>query len=170
MNYQAQTGTLDVSYTGAFRGKLDLGSTLALTGEVLTDNSSSLISQGIISLDANSAIMKYMYAGIGRRFYFYSNPTELALNLDQTKIIIKPIRQFFMTIEAGLGQVNVYSLTSSLSSIATVFEYGASVGMNHPVSKHIGLFGTLGISKGYGFSSVTIDSTATKMLLGIDIR
>ncbi len=170
LNYQVQTGHLDVSHTGSFNGHLNLGSTVDLAAEVLNDDSSSLIGHGIISLDANSAIMKYMYAGVGRRLYLYSHPTQLDLNMDMSKITIVPKRQYFITFEAGLGQVNVFSLTTSLSSIATVFEYGASVGVNLPISSHIAFTSSLGYSQGYGFSSVTINSKAIKALFGLNIR
>jgi hypothetical protein len=169
LNYQLLTGYIDVAYTGPFSGSLNLGSTIDLNAEVITDDTASLFGHGTLSLDAETAVMKYMYAGIGRRIYVFSHASELSMNLDRSKIIITPKRQFFVSFEAGLGQVNVFSLTDSLSSIATVFEYGISAGMNWPVSKHIGLFSSIGVSQGYGFSSVTINSQILKAMFGVNL-
>jgi hypothetical protein len=169
LNYQLLTGYIDVTYSGPFSGSLNLGSTLDLNAEVITEDNASLIGHGTLSLDADSGVMKYMYAGVGRRVYIFSHATESTLNMDRTKISMSPKRQFFVSFEGGLGQVNVFSLTDSLSSIATVFEYGASLGVNFPISRHVGFFSSFGISQGYGFSSVTINSQTFKALFGLSV-
>lgn len=170
LGFSFQTGLINGSYLGLDSGQIAMASTVDVGAEVVTSTRDSYTARSSMSLDPESAIIRYLYAGIGRRFYFLSHSSRQPFRSGNSKLEVLPRIQYFFSGEAGVGQAVIKQVTPSLSIQSTSIEYGGGVGIIYPLGNGIGFLGTLGVSKGIGISSVAVDSTVFKAMLGITIK
>ncbi len=169
VKYNLSTGFLNVNYSGDADGTLNFGSIFDVGGEVVTDPYSSLTFHGTIAIDPGTAVTNYMYAGLGKRFYFNSVTEERIFSNGADKIQITPLRQYHFTAEVGMAELNVRTVGLSLFTMATIFEFGFSVGTNWILSNNVSISGSLGMAQGFGFSSIILNDTAIKAFIGLNI-
>lgn len=170
LGFSLQTGVLNGSYLGAQSGQITLASTVDLSAEMVTSSRDSFVARSAMSLDPETAIIRYLYAGIGQRFYLGSRANRQSFEIGNSKIEITPKTQYFVSGEAGVSQIVIQQLTSSLSVQSTSIEYGIGFGMNYPWSDGLGLTISGGIGKGIGISAVAVDSTIMRVMLGLTIK
>lgn len=170
LSFTFQSGVINGSYLGADSGDIEMASTMDLSAEVITSSRESYVARSSISLDPETAIIRYLYAGMGRRFYLFSRTQTQGFADGSHKISVQPKVQYFVTGELGVSQVVIRQVTPALSIQSTSIEYGGSLGMIYPVSKTVGVFASGGLGKGIGISSVAVDSTIFKAMVGITIR
>jgi hypothetical protein len=165
-----QSGVINGSYTGADAGETGMASTMDAGAELIVASRYSLYAHSSMSLDPDTAIIRYLYAGVGRRIYFFSHAASLSFVVDHNKVELNPKTQYFVSVEAGVSQTVVKQVTPSLSIQSTSIEYGGGIGMVYPINKTVGLTLTLGLGKGVGISAVAVDSTVTKAMFGLVMR
>ena len=170
LGFSLQTGVLNGSYFGAQNGNISLASTIDLSAELVTSSRDSFFARSSMSLDPQTAIIRYLYAGVGQRFYLFSRSNRQPFEIGTSKLEVIPKMQYFVSGEAGVSQNVIQQLTSSLSVQSTSIEYGIGLGMTYPWSDGIGLTVSGGIGKGIGISAVAVDSTIIRAMLGLTIK
>ena len=164
------SGTIYGSYLGASAGKFNGASTVNGGVEILTSSKASIAFNGSVSLDPETAIYRYLYAGVSNRFYLGAPTTRISFQDHGSKIEITPHTQYYIGVESGISQIVIDQRSDSLSVLSTVFEYGLSLGFIWPMTNGVGLSGSVVTSKGVGISAVAVDSTISKTMIGLIIR
>lgn len=165
-----QNGLLSGAYAGASRGTIEMPNALDVQVEVMTTGRHSYSARSLMSLDSESGVFRYLYTGLGTRYYFSSYGTSQIFELGNSKIELRPRVQYFAAGEVGLSQMVVQQITNSFSVNSTLIEAGTSLGGIYPLTSSVGLFGSVGVFKGIGISAVAVDTDLYKVLVGLRIQ
>ncbi len=162
-----RTGMVQGRFTGADSGRFAVSSSLELEGEFFTSNRGSLLARATISLDPSSGQFKYIYMGLGQRFYLWSRGRPVEGYYESIYTSTRPKFRFFVEYGIGLAQIQVRSVTDSLSVQSTVVELGGGGGTIYQFSRNFGVSLNLMWSQGFAVSSVAIDSNVIRGMVGI---
>ncbi len=162
-----RSGLVQGSFSGAEEGSFSIASSLELEGEYFVGTKSSLLARATVSLDQSSGQFKYIYMGIGQRFYLFSRGRPSESSGDGVYFSQRPKLRYFLEYGLGLAQVQVRSLTQSLSVQSTIVELGLGGGAIYQFSNSFGVSLNLMGAKGYSVSSVSVDSTIIRGMIGV---
>ncbi|MGZ3723172.1 MAG: hypothetical protein ACXVA9_09590 [Bdellovibrionales bacterium] len=160
-------GLVNGSFTGAVDGGFSVSTSLEGEGEYLYSSRLSTLARATVSLEGSSGQFKYIYMGLGQRYYLFSRNGAIESNHDGISIEINPRVRYYIEALLGLSQVQVKAVTSTLVAQSTLLEYGGGLGAIYQISKGIGLEGSVGVSKGFAVSSVAVDSLIIRALVGV---
>lgn len=167
MQGHVRTGVVQGSFTGADSGEFSVVSSLELEGEVFTSSRASILAKATVSLDQQSGQFKYVYMGLGQRFYLLSRGRPVETYQEGVFASQRPNFRFFVEYGLGLAQIQVRSVTESLSVQSTVVELGGGGGTIYQISQNFGISFNLIWSKGFSVSSVSVDSTVIRGMIGV---
>lgn len=170
LSFSVQSGMLSGDFAGADSGVIDMSNAFDLQAEYSTSSKTSVSARSTLSLNVDSGIFRYLYAGLGWRNYFRSHSGPQAFEYEANRIQMNPKVQYFVSGEAGFSQMVIRQVTDSFSIQATMIEVGGTVGLIYPLSNNLGLYSTMGYLKGIGISAVAVDSTIYKVFVGINFR
>lgn len=101
----------------------------------------------------------YFGAHFGSEFYFgTSSGSKVSYNNSGTTVKLKPKSLYFWGLEAGLGYL-VY-LTETQKKTDLLLDLGANVGMLYTWSEKWRLRGTIGMTRGTGVATTTMEMKA----------
>lgn len=101
----------------------------------------------------------YFGAHFGAEFYFgNSTGSKVSYNNSGTSIKLKPKNLYFWGLEGGLGYL-VY-LTETEKKTDLLLDIGANLGMLYTLSEKWRLRGTLGMTRGTGVATTTMEMKA----------
>jgi hypothetical protein len=170
-NFQAhlRAGMVNGSFSGIASGAFNVATSTEGEAEYLYSSHMSFFSAATVALEPSTGAFRYTYMGIGQKFYFWSRSGRLNSNEDGVYVEIQPKWRYFANYSLGLSQIQVQEVTSTLTVQSTVLEYGAGAGMIYQFTKDVGIELVLNVSKGVAMSSVAVDSTIMRALLGVAI-
>lgn len=160
-------GMVNGTFTGIVSGGFSVSTSIEGEGEYLYSSHISLFSRATVALEPSSGQFKYIYMGLGQRYYFLSRGNSLESNYDGMYVEIVPRMRYFADWQLGLSQIQVKAETATLVAQATLLEYGVGLGAIYQVARNIGIEGSLGVSKGIAMSSVSVDSLIIRGLAGV---
>jgi hypothetical protein len=155
------------SFTGATSGSFSVASSIEGEAEYLSSSHVSWLARATVSLESSSGQFKYVYMGLGSRYYFFSRGSSLNSNADGISLEVTPRWRYYGEVMLGLSQVQVKEVTSVLVAQATLLEYGAGLGTIYQIARNVGIEGSIGLSKGFPVSSVSVDSLIIRALVGV---
>ncbi|MEM7647057.1 MAG: hypothetical protein AAF203_09115 [Pseudomonadota bacterium] len=162
-----RTGIVQGEFSGASSGEFSVLSSLELEGEYFLSGRSSILAKATISLDQESGQFKYVYMGLGQRFYLWSRGRPVETYSEGVFASHQPKLRLFGEYGIGLAQIQIQSVTDVLSVQSTVVELGIGGGAIYQISKNFGISFNLMGSKGFSISSVSVDSTVIRGLIGV---
>ena len=77
-----------------------------------------------------------------------------------------PTTQYDFAADVGVSQVIIESFGDVLQIIGSMFELGVGVGANHHITRDFSVQARVGISTGYGFTSVGLIGVTGRALVG----
>lgn len=167
IRYDIKTGIVDGSFSGATSGSFSLVASVDGEAEYLHSYTESIVAHLTMAVDPALGNVRYFFAGGGQRFYVFSLSHPLQAANQGDALSISTQRQYFFGWDAGFSMVNVINLSSSLGSNATLMEAGGYVGLAIPLYRQLKIQGSVGISQGIGVSSVAVNGTIIKGMLGV---
>ncbi|MEQ1875609.1 MAG: hypothetical protein ABL958_03120 [Bdellovibrionia bacterium] len=162
-----RTGLLDGKYFGATSGDFQVTSTLDIDHETFIANRRSRVFRAILGIDLISAKPFYTYAGTGMRFYVNSKGMRFDRSDDQYALMSYPRYRYYFGWDAGIAQVIVRSLGKVLQVVSSMIDIGVCGGAVWQVDRDFGIDLHVGVTSGYGFSSVAVVGYTTRALLGM---
>ena len=162
-----RSGMVQGAFSGAESGDFSVATSLELEAEYFTSSRASVLAKATVSLDQESGQFKYVFMGIGQRFYLWSRGRPIETYSEGIFASQRPKFRFFAEYGLGLAQIQVRSVTDSLSVQSTVVELGAGGGVIYQISRNFGVSLTGMWSKGFAVSSVPVDSTVIRGMLGV---
>ncbi len=162
--------------SGSFVGSTSVGDVtgnfstimaLDLEGEYHQSSKKSLISQTTLAMDDSSGALNYVYLGFGQKYYFNSRGNPLNNWTDNVSLTVTPRIRYFANWDLGISRVLIEKKTESLSSQADLLDYGVSGGLIRSFGKNWGVEAQLGYSCGFPISSIAIESSVIKVLIGV---
>lgn len=162
-----RSGLVQGQFSGAEEGSFSIASSLELEGEYFVGTKSSLLARATVSLDQASGQFKYIYMGLGQRFYLFSRGRPSESSGDGVYFSQRPKLRYFLEYGVGLAQVQVRSLTQSLSVQSTIVELGLGGGGIYQFSNSFGISLNIMGAKGFSVSSVSVDSTIIRGMIGV---
>jgi hypothetical protein len=101
----------------------------------------------------------YFGAHFGSEFYFgTSSGSKVNYSHSGTSIKLKPKNLFFWSLEGGLGYLVYNTVTAKKTDI--LLDLGANLGMLYTFSERVRLRGTLGMTRGTGVATTTMEMKA----------
>ena len=134
--------------------------------EFFISNKASWNIRGTFVEDMQRSRLLYMYAGIGRRFYLFSNGFYRSSIQDNRTINIVPRWRYYIGADVGIARVVNGNYGSVFEIASAVVEAGGHGGMIYQISQKIGVEAQVALSIGLGFSTVSLTSTTTRFLVG----
>jgi hypothetical protein len=162
-----RTGMLDGKYYGPTGGDFVVTSTLDIDHETFLANRRSRVFRAILGIDIISAKPFYTYAGTGMRFYLNSKGMYFDRSDESYRILSYPKFRYYLGWDAGIAQVIVRSLGKVLQVVSSMIDVGACGGAVWQVDRNFGVEAHLGLTSGYGFSSVAVVGHTARVLLGV---
>ncbi|MBC7692645.1 MAG: hypothetical protein H7222_12865 [Methylotenera sp.] len=170
--FHFRTGPLSATLSGKAaevsggRG-FSVSNTIDLDGEVFTSSRDSYVIRGILAHDLASAQTMYAYMGVGRRFYLWSNGMVVETMEKGTSVTSVPKWRYYVGADAGFARVVAFNYGPVLEVASTLIDIGVHGGAIYQMTKSLGIDLHLGKSMGFGFSSVTVGCSTTRMFLGL---
>jgi hypothetical protein len=162
-------GVVNGTFTGSADGSFNVPSSIEGEGEYLYGNRFSSFARATLSLESSSGQFKYIFMGLGQRYYLFSRSGAIESDHEGVLVEIRPRMRYFIEGVLGISQVQIKAVTSTLIAQSTLLEYGAGAGLIYQISKTIGIEGNLGIAKGFAVSSVSVDALIVRGLLGVAV-
>lgn len=160
-------GMVNGTFTGAVSGDFSVATSIEGEGEYVYSSRLSLFSRATVALEAGTGQFKYIYMGLGHRYYFFSRSGYLEESNNGLVVSITPRIRYFAEGLLGLSQVQVRAVTDTLVAQSTLLEYGGGAGVIYQLSKSLGVEGTMGVSKGFAVSSVAVDTLIIRGFIGL---
>jgi len=167
MQFHLRLGMVKGSFTGAETGEFSNMTSFDGEAEYLWTAKASFSARAIFTVDPESAQVQYMYAGGGQRFYIFSRASGAEATWGFDTVTIKPKLRYFVGWDLGMAQVLLQRVTESLSVQSAVLEYGGTAGLIYQLTSGLGMEIAGGVSKGIGISTVAVDTTILKLLIGL---
>lgn len=162
-------GQVSGTFTGAAEGDFSVVTSLELEGEYIYSGQTSLLARATVALDQEIEEFAYLHMGLGQRFYLWSRARAIESNAEGAFVSYNPKFRVFGEYTVGLAQVVVTKRTDVLVTQSTLIELGIGGGAIYQVSKNFGVSFTGMWSKGFAISSVNVDSTVIRGLLGVTL-
>lgn len=106
-----------------------------------------------------SPIGSYFGAHFGAEFYFgTSSGSKISFSNAGSSVKLKPKNLYFWSLEGGLGYL-IYS-TETAKKTDMLLDIGANVGMLYTMSESWRLRGTIGMTRGTGITTTTMEMKA----------
>lgn len=160
-------GMVSGSFTGVESGSFSVPLSLEGEGEYIYTPKNSALIRTTISLEPDSGQFKYVYMGLGQKFYLLSRIAPLETMEGGNLIKILPNKLYYINYDVGLSQIQVKKVTDSLTVESTLVEFGLSGGLVWKISQRVGFVASLGFSKGFPVSPVSVDSTIIRATIGL---
>lgn len=167
--YGLRTGMVMGSFTGASAGSFSVPTSMEGVVKFGQSPTTAQVVKGTFSLESETGKVKYLYSGGGQRYYLYSRFKGVDINTDDYSIRVMPRIQYYVGWDLGLAQIQVSEVSVVAGVSATVLEYGGMAGLTYKVTEKIGAEVILSMSKGLSISSVQVDSTVIRLLLGASL-
>ena len=121
-----------------------------------------------LAMDSATAQMKYFSTVYGRRHYLWgASGARVSESGTEGNVEYLTKHRYFFDWEVGMGQMQGYYWTSSLTSNSTMLEFGGAFGLIHQFSRDFGFQARIGLGYGYGFSSVALTAVMTRIIFGV---
>ena len=162
-----RTGLVTTSFTGAQNGDFSLATSIDGEFEVFYSEQSSLYANAIIALDPEEAQFRYLFAGGGQKYYFFSKGRPSRVASDVGSIEMNPRHRFYAGWQVGISQLILATPTAALTVQSTLFEYGGNVGYLYRFFEGMDLAVHFSATRGTGISSVSVDATVFRLFAGL---
>jgi hypothetical protein len=153
---------------GIVTGNYNSGSTFDLSIEYLPKKSISYLTRVQLSFDTESTTIRYLYAGLGSRFYF-GQAARSEVSESGSSIASLPKWRYYASWDGAIAQMLVYSLSPSVGSTVSVLEFSGGLGTIYQISKDVGLEASAEYGNGFGFTGVSATTQTMKVLVGASI-
>jgi hypothetical protein len=161
-----RTGVVNGTFSGAETGEFSVMSSLEGEFEYFYGSRGSMLAKATLSLDPATGQYKYLHMGLGQRFYLFSRGRPIEGYSGGISASIRPKMRYFVDWGLGLSQIQVRALTSSISVQTTSLELGLGGGAIYQLSQSFGIGLNAGWSRGISMSSVAVDSTIIRVMVG----
>ncbi len=170
LTYNLRMGMVNGTFGGAETGEFSVVTGVDAEAEYADDARHSLIVRSIITVEPETSIIRYMYAGLGSKYYFLSRSRDYELRSGFDKVNVATKNRYYLGWEFGAAQLTIDQLTSSLSIQSTLLEGGITAGWTHKLSTNIGMQVNGSFSRGFGISTVAVNGTVVKLTIGLTIN
>jgi hypothetical protein len=161
-------GPISGSFSGASSGDFSVPSALNTEIEFIYDPKLSLILRNIIAFDATTSKNVYSLTSIGQRNYWRGSNLPLEINdKNGNKYTFRPKQRFYFGWDVGVSQAVITSLGPVLDAVSTMFDFGVNTGFIHQLGDNWGLEAQLGYTQTFGFSSVSVNGSTMRLLVGV---
>lgn len=170
LTYNLRMGMVNGTFGGAETGEFSVVTGVDAEAEYADDARHSLLVRSIITVEPETSIIRYMYAGLGSKYYFFSRSRDYELRSGFDKVYVATKSKYYLGWEFGAAQLTIDQLTSSLSIQSTLLEGGLTAGWIYKLSTNIGLQVNGSFSRGFGISTVAVNGTVVKFTFGLTIN
>jgi hypothetical protein len=160
-------GPIAGDYSGPIDGNFFVPGGIDLEYSMFTGNSSSFFFRTTIALELPESKPFYVYAGTGIRYYLNSKATSIDRNEDDFTLSIIPTRRYYWGFDFGVSEAIVESFGTLLQAVSAMIDLGAHAGATFQISEKVGIDVLLGLSGGFGFSSVGVTGLTSRALVGM---
>lgn len=165
-----RTGMISGSYSGPVSGTLPSSQLLDGEYELFTGPRSATTFRALIAYDLAKGRVGYGYAGMGRSYYLWGNGVNIeSSDNKEASFTSIPKRRYYVGWDLGMSYVVVKEFGTVLTAHSEAIDVGAHLGFIWQVSKSIGIDLHGGYTKGFGFSSVAVSTTTTRIFAGVVI-
>jgi hypothetical protein len=163
-------GLLSTSFTvpGVVTGTYSSGNTFDFSIEYLPKKSVTYLIRQQLSFDTITSSIRYLYTGLGSRFYKGPAARMEATETGSTFSSI-PRWRYFASWDAGVSQMLAHSLTNVFGTTVTLVEFYVGLGLIYQATKDFGLEAQAEYGNGFGFSNVSASTQTTKILIGASL-
>ncbi|MES2964467.1 MAG: hypothetical protein V4760_11285 [Bdellovibrionota bacterium] len=160
-------GLLSTSFTvpSVVTGTYASGNTFDFSIEYLPKKSVTYLLRQQLSFDTVTSSIRYLYTGLGSRFYKGPASRTEAAETGSTFSSL-PRWRYYASWDAGVSQMLVHSLTNVFGTTVTLVEFYVGLGTIYQVTRDFGLEIQGEYGNGFGFSNVSASTQTTKILLG----
>jgi hypothetical protein len=160
-------GHISGSFSGATSGDFAVSQALNAEIEFINTPKTSFMFRNIIAFDPETSKNVYSVTSLGQRFYWLGSalPVDVT-DINGSKYTIIPKRRFYYGYDVGISQAVIASLGPVLDAVSTMIDLGAYTGMNYQMGQNWGIEAQVGYSKTFGISSVSVNGSTLRFLLG----
>jgi hypothetical protein len=162
-------GMLSASFTGPSpqtTGSFSVTNTLGLAYESFSSAKSSYVFSSVLAYSLAKAQVDYMGVGFGRRFYLGSDGMAFEAVDKGVSIVSVPTWRYYAGFDGNVAMVDALDVTSSYIVEGAVFDLTGEFGIIYQLSRNVGLNFEVGLSYGFGFSSVALGEQSKRFLVG----
>lgn len=168
--YNVRMGMVNGTFQGAESGEFSVITGVDAEAEYAGNARESLIVRSIITVEPETSVIRYMYAGLGKRYYLSSRSRDYELRTGFDKVTVLSRNKYYVGWDFGVAQLTINQLTDSLSIQSTLFEGGVTVGWTYKMSSGTGFQLNTSLSRGFGISTVAVNGTVIKFTMGLTIN
>lgn len=160
-------GQVSGKFSGAASGSFSVPQALNTEIEFLYNPKNSFMLRNIMALDTETSKNVYSLTSLGQRTYWRGTSSAIeTVDTDGNKYSILPKRRYYFGWEVGVSQAVVTSLGPVLDVVSTMVDIGVNTGVIHQMGNNWALEGQIGYSQTFGFSSVSVNGTTMRLLVG----
>jgi len=134
--------------------------------QIFNSSKSSYCFRMVLSPDMASGKVKYLYGGVGQRFYLSSQGLAWSVSEKNVSFKMSPGIRYFVGWDAGLAQITVLERGTVLQVGSTLVDVGVSGGATYQMGDSFGLNAGATAAFGYGFSNVAVTAILFKVFFG----
>ena len=164
----ARLGLVDGTFSGAEIGGFSIPTAVEAEGELLRSPYTTITGKVNIGVLPSTGEIKYLLMSAGMRYYFWSRSSPFENIEADFSISRNPKNKYYFGWNVGISQVNIKTVTESLTAQATLIEIAGSAGFVRMINKKIGIEVFLELGKGLAISSIAIDSLVVKAMMGLN--
>lgn len=159
-------GQISGSYKGPVQSTFSVPQAINFEYEFLHNNKTTNYIRSLMAFDANQGRLVYFLNSFGVRQYFNSNAKAYSFAKDGESFSLAPKMRYFYGADVGISQVVVQTLGTVLQATSTMFDLGVHTGFSYHIQPRWALEVVVGYSYGYGFSTVAVTGSTTRMMVG----
>lgn len=166
--FHFRTGYFHDGFSGPVNGSIDTFAAVDLEYEILTSSHASYTIGTTLIYELMTARVHYSGVNIGRRYYLLGGGMsyDYTDSVTAQQIVSIPKWRAYAGAVAGVSQVSVRYLSSAFQTQSSLIEIGSNMGGIYQLTKAIGLELQLGVSLGFGFTTVSVNAFNIRTLLG----
>ncbi len=162
-----RTGMIEGTFVGADSGNFAMTTSLEGELEMFYSNRTSFQVKTTAALGQENSQIVYLSMSLGQKYYLFTRGRPIESYDEGVYSLMVPRWRFYTGYTIGIAQVETRFLSASLSATSTIFEIGGGAGVIYNFSRNIGINIDLLYGKGFGVSSVAIDATVIRGLVGV---